>query len=120
MALTIEDIERYEAEDGNVIKFPRKRIVCTRCNGNGWVDSWEGGFTDADVTEWYGADRDEFIEDYKRGRYGVTCPECKGKNVVDVIDEDYCSKELLDLYHSHMKAYYEVESISRTERMMGA
>jgi hypothetical protein len=120
---TLEQIENYYREnEDREIRFPRKRSVCPRCNGNGWVDSWEGGFTDSDLDEWYGdsPDRDEFIEAYKRGTYGIKCPECNGNNVVDELDIVTCPKELLDIYYEWMNSYYETEAIYASERRMGA
>jgi LSD1 subclass zinc finger protein len=73
-----------------------------------------------DVDEWYGPDGDEFLRDYMSGAFDVRCEVCNGANVVDVVDEESMSPEILKQYQEWMESYYETEAIERQERMMGA
>lgn len=83
-----------------------QKIVCDRCNGNGWIDSFSGGFTRSDLDEQFCGDYDaefEFIEDYKRGAYGDTCPVCKGSKITEIFLCDECGEERVPMesdFHS--------------------
>ncbi len=72
-----------------------KRIVCYECNGEG--TELRGGlkgaaFSADEVNEW----DDETRENYFGGAYDVECSECKGRNVVDVVDFDALTDEEKD------------------------
>jgi LSD1 subclass zinc finger protein len=103
-------------------KLPTHKEVCPRCRGRGTHDGpgFDNGFTMQDVDEWYGPDGDEFLRDYMNGAFDVRCEVCNGANVVDVVDEDSMSPEILKQYQEWMESYYDTEAIERQERMMGA
>ncbi len=98
---TIENDEGDETE----IELPSKKEVCSRCDGHGThltPSIGEHAYTSEEFHESF--DEEEAQEYFKRGgRYDVTCHECGGKNVVDVVDESRCTTEE---QKAHLKAYY--------------
>ena len=73
------------------IELPAIRIVCPRCDGNGKhvnpnVDG--NGITAEEFAE-----DPEFQENYFAGVYDVRCELCNGEKVVDIIDEEACTKK---------------------------
>lgn len=77
-----------ECEDGLVeVSFPSKFEVCGTCRGKGkHVDPAIDG-NGITAEEWdRGWDQDE-RESYLAGDYDVTCQECGGLRVVEVVDE---------------------------------
>jgi hypothetical protein len=80
------------------IDLPAKRIVCDRCKGTGRhvnpnIDG--NGLSANDIDELGGA---EFMSEYMRGAYDVTCYECKGERVLDVVDVDALSEKMRKRY----------------------
>lgn len=80
----------YECRNGReiVLRLPTKMSVCPTCEGRGKyvnpaIDS--NGISRED----FEGDPD-FEESYFRGAYDVTCGECLGRNVVEVVDERFC------------------------------
>lgn len=80
------------------VTFPSKKAVCPDCGGHGRVLNGNiryHAYTQDDMDE-----DPEFAKEYMRGGdgiYGVTCPTCGGRNVVDVIDTSHPSIDLVDL-----------------------
>ena len=94
----------FTLEDDNgdevVIEVAGKHDVCPECEGHGKVlcEGLRGvAFTHEDMSE-AGPD---FREDYMSGRYDVQCPECHGRRVVVVPDEQYMSDEQKAQLKSH-------------------
>ena len=111
----------------------KEMIVCPRCGGYGTITNPNiypigGGFTQ---NEWNEMDS-EFQELYQEGAYDVRCPDCKGRNVVEVeirtdcvvCEEDipadkqgwheiYCCDSCAD------KDYNDCYDVQRAEREMG-
>ena len=73
-----------DTENGPV-RIPSRFEVCPRCEGHGKVDhpAFSNGLTESDFAE-----DEDFRENYFAGRYDVCCPECDGKRVTLVPDED--------------------------------
>ena len=74
-----------------VVSFPARREVCARCNGEGHhtnpaIDG--NGLTADQLYE-----DPDFAEDYISGVYDVVCEECRGRNVVDVLDYEAAERE---------------------------
>jgi hypothetical protein len=115
MQLTIS--EDFEFPDGTFgdLTVPAKYEVCWRCSGTGEHDCFEGGFSMSDEF----VDQD-FLEDYHRGVYTITCTVCKGKRVELVPDYDYMNDEtrmiVQDWYAEQAAHHREVEA----ERRAGA
>jgi len=113
--------------DGNRVTFalPAKVVVCDDCGGEGTVlnESMRGhAYTEQDE-EFHD---EEFREQYFRrgGCYDVTCPTCKGRNVITVIDRDsYMSPAQKDALKEHDEQQldrWEYERECAAERRMGA
>lgn len=111
--LTIE----LDDEDGSTetVKLPSKMEVCPRCDGRGVHDCWEGGMTGDEMAE-QGPD---FFEDYMSGTYDTQCTECKGRNVVEVIDRDRTPPDLLARYDAQQKELADMYAMEAMERRMG-
>jgi len=95
-----------------------KREVCGSCGGgrthvNPSIDGQGLDPNDPDLD-------DEFWEGYWGGRYDVTCYECNGRNVVDVLDEQASNPEAVKLYHEYMKDHYDSIAENLAELRMGA
>lgn len=100
--------------------------VCGLCEGRGTttahVEHDGGGFTSSEWAEACAEDHD-FAEDYISGNYDRPCPECKGKNVVPVVDEDNDPELLVALRtasEESMQAERDIYWESHYERMIGA
>ena len=114
-----KELKRFEEEYGE--SLPKQRIVCPTCNGEGKhvnpsIDSH--GITRED----FDADPD-FMESYMSGIYDVSCYECGGLRVVDIIDEKQAEKEDPELYREWKEwiaSSLETEAIYAMERRMGA
>lgn len=84
---------QFENDDGDEVEVevPAKFEVCPKCEGSGsHVNKAVDG---------HGISREEFDQDpdfeeaYFSGRYDVTCTECDGLRVAEVIDHDLCTPE---------------------------
>ena len=110
-------IEIHDDDLGEV-ELPTKKAVCPRCRGTGThvnpaIDG--NGLTSEDFD-----DDPDFREAYFAGRYDVVCYDCRGNNVIDVLDEDRCTPEQLAAYDRHCKAMWEIEACEAAERRAGA
>ena len=97
-----------DLEDGSseFMRLPSERIVCPTCNGGGTQDIFENG-----VPSRYFEEDPDFADDYRSGMYDKLCEECKGRNVVDVIDYKQLDAETLRKveWHEEQQAMYEAE-----------
>lgn len=80
------------------IELPATREVCGNCQGKGQCDppAFSNGFTAEDFAE-----DPDFAEDYFRGVYDVTCPECKGERVTDIPNYDAMNPEQRAAYEEY-------------------
>ena len=76
--------------------LPAKRVICPRCDGSGVHDP-EGYGDGLDARDFEGDE--QFLEDYLSGAHDVQCSECKGANVVIVVNLDECTAKQRDYYH---------------------
>ena len=98
------------------------RHVCERCNGNGWVDKWQGGFGRSDLDEWFAGnheDEQEFMSQYMSGAYGDPCPACKGNKVVDDFVCVKCKETRLPGEDDYVWTEEAIEEIQPTEMEPG-
>ena len=120
-----------ENEDGEEEKFslPGKYEVCPRCEGEGCYlnpSIGEHAYSQEEFEEAFSDEEDRQQYFTRGGIYDVTCATCKGKRVVEVIDEGACrsseQKVLLKRYQEHQadQEEYEAEcrAEARRERMM--
>jgi hypothetical protein len=107
---TVIDDEGYEVEH----EVPARYEVCERCEGSGKHDhpAFSNGITSSEWAEW---DYDE-RESYLRGRYDVTCEECKGQRVVLHPDEDRCTPEQKQALEEYYRVCAEEAQERRWER----
>ena len=84
-----EDEEGYEMEKELIL--PAKLEVCDLCEGRGSVVDPSidaSGISQDDFDE-----DPDFEESYNSGSYNISCPQCRGKNVVPVVDYNALSPE---------------------------
>ncbi len=118
---------KYENEAGEevTVTFPTKKVVCHDCGGEG--HTLRPGMRDHAYTaeEFYESfDEEDAAEYFKRGgKYDVVCETCKGKNVVDEIDESLCTtpelKEALKAYQDRLEDEADYRRECEAERRMG-
>lgn len=85
--ITIKTDEGDEQE----IELPTKKEVCFRCHGEGTHVNPNVDGHGISAEEWANDWEEEEREAYFSGRYDVTCEECNGLRVVDVVDEEALS-----------------------------
>jgi hypothetical protein len=114
---TILDEETAEMD----CEVPGKYDVCPRCHGHGSITNPSIGAITGD--EWERDWSPEEREDYVRGVYDVTCPQCQGLRVVVIPDRS----KLTDEDKAHLKQYRkeqrearEVDHMMEMERRFGA
>jgi hypothetical protein len=114
-------------DDGNEVTMdlPSHKVVCDDCEGEGTVLCSGMRYHCYSEEEFYASFDEEEREEYFRrgGRYDVTCPTCKGKNVVDAVNIDACTPEQKEHYEAHQEqereyAAWDLEGIA--ERRLGA
>ncbi len=118
-------------DDGErVVTLPVKMEVCSRCEGHGYHLTPSIGEHAYSQEEFYEAfdDEEDRAEYFRRGGiYDVRCYDCKGANVVPVVDESACARDprlardlALARKHWENEADARAESAAemRAERMM--
>lgn len=104
--------EVYDDDGGmTVCRIPSRKEVCWACDGEGSIvnPAIDGNGISTDSEEW--ADPD-FREAYMSGAYDVMCPECKGRNVIDVPNEVLASEDMIAKYEYHLEQL-EIERVAR-------
>ncbi len=106
--------------DGDEVQhvLPGKYEVCPRCEGAGKHDhpAFANGFTGEEMAE-----DPDFAEDYRGGRYDVTCERCAGDRVVVVVDEEKCTAVQLAALEEYREVCREIARDDASEcwlRMM--
>lgn len=113
---TIDNDEGEEIE----VTLPVRFEVCSRCEGKGkHVDPAvdEGGISPEEFAE-----DPDFEEGYFEGRYDVTCHECDGLRVSEVVDEERVTdaqRPALDAYREHHESVARRVRERRAEMRMG-
>jgi hypothetical protein len=101
----IEGTEEWVEEEVVTLKLPTVFDVCDLCRGTGSVVNPSmdaGGLTEEDF------DRDpDFREEYFSGMHDITCPQCRGKRVIPVVNEAGMSKEQKVAYNEYIKEQQE-------------
>jgi hypothetical protein len=114
----IEPVVVRRADGSEHVELPAKRVVCPRCEGKGThvnpnVDGH--GLTREDF------ERDpDFLDDYMRGVFDVTCYECDGARVTLEVDRERAPKVALDFFDDYMRGMAEMAATEAAERRMGA
>ena len=107
-----------ETKKGNVfeVMLPATRVVCYACDGSG--TELRGGLKGAVLDEESLHD-EEFMERYMGGDYDTHCSECKGANVLVVVDEDALTPKMLDRYNRHLDSESKYRAEVEAERRAG-
>jgi len=97
--------------------IPMRKEVCPSCHGNGSyvnpnIDSHGIG-----VDEFY--EDPDFEESYLAGHYDMTCEECEGTNVIDVVNKDFATPEMVKFVADWYTDYYESLAEQEAEMRMG-
>ncbi len=116
-------VKFYDAAGDEVSAvLPAKHVVCSRCEGHGTHLNPSIGNHAYSMEEFQESFDEEGQQEYFRrgGMYDVTCHECKGKNVVLVVDEENCrtAQQKADLasYNEAEEAQYEADREAAAER----
>jgi len=120
----------WENDQGEEItySFPTKNEVCPRCEGHGYHLTPSIGEYAYSMEEFYQEFDEEGREQYfsRGGIYDIVCFDCKGKNVIAVIDtknlnnvDNIKYQEYIKWQKEIDKADREYQAICRMERMMG-
>lgn len=128
MAASTITVSYYDAEGDEVsAELPAKHEVCERCEGHGTHLTPSIGNHAYSAEEFYESfdDEEDRAAYFQRGgKYDITCLDCKGKNVVLVVDEAACTtaeqKEILAAYNDAEESNARYESECRAERRMEA
>lgn len=110
----MEDDARQEWAE---VTLPTVKVVCPRCHGEGTHTNPSIGAITSD--EWANDWDDDERAGYLSGRYDVTCEECHGSNVVDVVDAERCSPELLAAYEAQEREMSNLRAMEAQERAYG-
>jgi len=116
----VRDFEDYmtEESDGTPFRMPTVKEVCPNCQGKGTmvnrsIDGHGLSMDDPDLDE-------EFWEGYWGGNYDVVCDECKGNNVLDVVDESRLDPEIVKEWHDWQRDVSDSVAEQLAEMRMGA
>lgn len=97
MGMTIKVAIGYDDNGESIMEtLPAKFIVCPECEGHGTVlnpSMRNHCYTQEEFNETFDDDEDRAAYFQRGGKYDVQCPNCKGKNVVMVVDEDACTSD---------------------------
>lgn len=110
--------DEHDTEEEEMLKLPAKLELCDLCNGKGKVVNPSidaGGLSQDDFYDDPG-----FEEDYFSGVHDISCPQCRGKRVVPVVNYDGLSreeKEEFDKYQREQAEIAEEEYSDRRTRM---
>ncbi len=95
MGMTIKVAIGYDDNGESIMEtLPAKFIVCPMCEGHGTVlnpSMRNHCYSFDEFNETFHDDEDRAAYFQRGSKYDVQCPNCKGKNVVLVVDEDACA-----------------------------
>lgn len=95
----------YTNEDGEYITvfLPHHYVVCSECEGNGTHLNSSMKSHAYSMEEFNQEFDDEQSRQYFKhgGIYDVVCDTCKGKRVIEVLDDEAC----VGVYHEHYEEY---------------
>lgn len=103
--------------DGDV-NLPVKLDVCPNCQGKG--SHVNRNIDSHGITAEEFAEDPDFEEAYFSGVYDVPCDECKGLRVVEVVNRDACTPEILKEYDEQLQEDCDYQTQCAAELRMGA
>lgn len=90
--ITLEDSDE-EGDFEESRELPSKFEVCGTCLGHGRTANPSIDGNGITSSEWQDDWDPDERQAYLRGDYDITCPECKGLRVVNVVDEEHLSED---------------------------
>lgn len=93
------------------LQIVTKWEVCSACQGEGSTSAHLGTFTAGDP--WL--QDDQFMADYRDGKFDEPCPSCKGRTTVRVIDRKRSDAEAVKQVDSYLAEAYESDAIQAAE-----
>lgn len=102
-----EENEEYER-----VVLPARFKVCPDCRGRGGSSAYLGSFTRDEMDEM----GEEFIDDYRAGRFDRPCPKCKGQRVISVVDKKECEPALYQRYKEQQEKQAQMDYEDYMER----
>ncbi len=115
---TFSNFREYAQDEGWVV--PVKYAVCETCEGRGTHVNPSIDAHGIGAEEWANDWDDEEREAYHSGRYDVSCAECKGVRVVEVLDEERAESEVIAAWNQWQRDSWSSYAESEAERRMGA
>jgi hypothetical protein len=115
----------FEDDDGceTTVAAPGTFEVCGRCSGHGKHCNPNIDGHGISMEEWNGPSwDDESREAYMSGAYDVTCHDCKGKRVIEVIDWEAFERDQPEAAKAHAESERDLAdmyAIEAAERRMG-
>lgn len=106
--------------DGVDHEVKGKFIVCPRCQGHGTVlraSIAEHAYTEEEFREFSPEEREAYFT--RGGMYDEKCPQCKGRNVVEVPDEALLPARLRRALRAAEAEEREYQAMCRMEREAG-
>lgn len=119
----IEFTEYTENDEEIIHRLPAKREVCSRCDGDGHHSNPAIDGHGIGMDEWNNEWDEEEREMYLSGAYDITCEECHGEKIVEVLDYEAAKAEypeLLKKYQDLQNEKADYEAMCAAERRMGA
>jgi RecJ-like exonuclease len=107
LTVWIEDVEE---------EIPTKLALCNTCDGKGYQALHGIALTQDDLADW----SQEEKETYMDGGYNTPCGTCRGTGRINVIDEDRCTSEQIELYRKQQEQFWADEAVARSEIEHGA
>lgn len=121
MKITLSDPETGDEVE---VELPSKKMVCPTCRGEGYLlhpSMRNHAYTHEQFDDAF--DDEQRKEYFKRGgMYDVGCEECKGRNVVNEVDEVCLTPEQKVHYEAWCKSQQadaEYDALCRAEREAG-
>jgi len=110
----IEGTEEWVEEEEVTLRLPAIFELCDLCSGSGSVvnpSQDASGLSEEDF------ERDpDFEEEYKSGRYDITCPQCRGKRVIPVINYEGLSVEQKKKFDDYQREQAEAAADAESDR----
>lgn len=109
----------FEDYEGEKHRIPAVFGVCDRCRGTGVHDhpAFSNGLREEETED------PDFMEEYRRGTYDVSCSVCHGQRVVPVVNPESLNendKELYEQYLNMLRDEAQGRAEIAAERRMGA
>lgn len=114
----IEDFNQFMSEElERPFRLPITKEVCPVCEGEGKIVNRSIDGHGLSYDDFY--DDPDFADAYMSGVYNVTCDECDGNNVIDVVNESALSPEILEAWEQYQSDVYDSVAYHLAEMRAG-